>query len=88
MRLSQETLEILALVAYRQPISRQRTEEIAKRNAGSAPRQLVERGLLVPERSEGVPLEEVQYRTSPRFLQLFGMARLDDLPQIEDLDYK
>lgn len=47
VRLSQETLEILALVAYRQPISRRRTEELAGRNAGSALRQLTERGLLI-----------------------------------------
>jgi segregation and condensation protein B len=88
VRLSQEALEILALVAYRQPISRRKTEEIAKRNAGSALRQLSERGLLVLERPDGTPLEDAQYRTSARFLQLFGVARLDDLPQIEDINYK
>ncbi len=87
VRLSQETLEILALVAYRQPITRKRTEELAGRNAGSALRQLTERGLLhLDAPHDGA--EESQYRTSPRFLQLFGIARLDDLPQIEDLNYK
>jgi segregation and condensation protein B len=88
VRLSQEALEILALVAYRQPISRRKTEEIAKRNAGSALRQLSERDLLVLERPDGTPLEDAQYRTSARFLQLFGVTRLDDLPQIEDINYK
>jgi segregation and condensation protein B len=88
VRLSQEALEILALVAYRQPISRRKTEEIAKRNAGSALRQLSERGLLVLEHPDGTPPEEAQYRTSARFLQLFGVAQLDDLPQIEDINYK
>jgi segregation and condensation protein B len=88
VRLSQEALEILALVAYRQPITRRKTEEIAKRNAGSALRQLSERGLLVLERPDGTPPEDAQYRTSARFLQLFGVARLDDLPQIEDINYK
>jgi segregation and condensation protein B len=87
VRLSQETLEILALVAYRQPISRKRTEELAGRNAGPALRQLAERGLLhLDPPHDGV--KESQYRTSPRFLQLFGLTRLDDLPQIEDLNYK
>jgi segregation and condensation protein B len=87
VRLSQETLEILALVAYRQPITRKRTEELAGRNAGSALRQLAERGLLILDPPhEGA--KEPQYRTSPRFLQLFGISQLDDLPQIEDLNYK
>jgi len=87
VRLSQETLEILALVAYRQPISRKRTEELAGRNVGPALRQLTERGLLhLDPPHDGVA--ESQYRTSPRFLQLFGLTRLDELPQIEDLNYK
>jgi segregation and condensation protein B len=87
VRLSQETLEILALVAYRQPISRKRTEELAGRNVGPALRQLTERGLLhLDPPHDGVA--ESQYRTSPRFLQLFGLTRLEDLPQIEDLNYK
>jgi segregation and condensation protein B len=88
VRLSQDALEILALVAYRQPLTKRKTEEIAKRNAGAALRQLLERGLLVLERPEGARADEAQYRTTPRFLQLFGVARLDDLPQIEDLNYK
>jgi segregation and condensation protein B len=88
VRLSQETLEILALVAYRQPIGRKKIEEIAKRSAGSALRQLAERGLIFLERPDGTPANEAQCHTSPRFLQLFGIARLDDLPQIEDLNYK
>jgi segregation and condensation protein B len=87
VRLSQETLEILALVAYRQPISRRRTEELAGRNAGSALRQLTERGLLMLDPAHA-KADETQYRTSPRFLQLFGLSQLDDLPQIEDLNYK
>jgi segregation and condensation protein B len=88
VRLSQETLEILALVAYRQPIGRKKIEEIARRSAGSALRQLAERGLILLERPDGTPANEAHYRTSPRFLQLFGVARLDDLPQIEDFNYK
>jgi len=87
VRLSQETLEILALVAYRQPITRRRTEELAGRNAGAALRQLAERGLLILDPPH-TAADEPQYRTSPRFLQLFGLSRLDDLPQIEDLNYK
>lgn len=88
VRLSQDALEILALVAYRQPLSRQKAEELAKRNVGTALRQLLERGLLVLDSPQGTPPQHSQYRTSPRFLQLFGVARLEDLPQIEDINYK
>lgn len=88
VRLSQEILEILSIVAYRQPISRLAIEEIVQRSAGSHLRQLLQRELLVLDRVGGTPESEVTYRTSLRFLQLFGLAKLDDLPQIEDLSFK
>ncbi|MEZ6065148.1 MAG: SMC-Scp complex subunit ScpB [Planctomycetaceae bacterium] len=44
-------------------------------------RQLVRRELIVVERSQ--PGEPVQYRTTPRFLDLFGLRSLRDLPQVE-----
>jgi segregation and condensation protein B len=88
VRLSQDTLEVLSLVAYRQPISRRAIEDIGKRGAGSHLRQLLQRELLVLDRGEGGKGAEATYRTSPRFLQLFGLRRLEELPQIEDLDFK
>ncbi|HEV8001069.1 MAG TPA: SMC-Scp complex subunit ScpB [Planctomycetaceae bacterium] len=88
VRLSQDTLEVLSLVAYRQPISRKSIEEIGKRGAGSHLRQLLQRELVVLDRGKDGGEKEVTYRTSPRFLQLFGLRRLDELPQIEDLDFK
>jgi len=88
VRLSQETLEVLSLVAYRQPVSRRTIEEIGKRGAGSHLRQLLQRELVVLDRGDGSTDAEVTYRTSPRFLQLFGLRRLEELPQIEDLDFK
>jgi segregation and condensation protein B len=88
VRLSQETLEVLSLVAYRQPISRRTIEEIGKRGAGSHLRQLLQRELVVLDRGDGIADAEVTYRTSPRFLQLFGLRRLEELPQIEDLNFK
>ncbi len=88
VRLSQETLEVLSVVAYRQPISRRAIEEIGKRAAGSHLRQLLQRELVAVERGEKSPAADATYRTSPRFLQLFGLRRLEELPQIEDLDFK
>jgi segregation and condensation protein B len=88
VRLSQETLEVLSLVAYRQPVSRRAMEEIAKRGVGSHLRQLLQRELVVLDRGDGSREAEVTYRTAPRFLQLFGLRRIDELPRIEDLDFK
>jgi segregation and condensation protein B len=88
VRLSQDTLEVLSLVAYRQPVSRRTIEEVGKRGAGSHLRQLLQRELVVLDRGDGSADAEVTYRTSPRFLQLFGLRRLEELPQIEDLDFK
>lgn len=88
VRLSQETLEVLSLVAYRQPITRRALEEIGKRGVGSHLRQLLQRELLVLDRGEGGKAADATYRTSPRFLQLFGLRRIEELPQIEDIDFK
>jgi segregation and condensation protein B len=88
VRLSQDTLEMLALVAYRQPISRSDIEKTSRRSAGAQLRQLLQRELLVLDRGSGTEGSEVLYRTSPRFLQLFGLGRLEELPQIEDIDFK
>jgi segregation and condensation protein B len=88
VRLSQETLEVLSLVAYRQPVSRRAVEEIAKRGVGSHLRQLLQRELVILDRGDGSGEAEVTYRTAPRFLQLFGLRRLEELPRIEDLDFK
>jgi segregation and condensation protein B len=87
VRLSQATLEILAIVAYRQPVSRRRIEESAQKNAGPHLRQLLERGLVAAEESEN-QAADAEYRTTPRFLRLFGLARLEDLPQVADLAFK
>jgi segregation and condensation protein B len=93
VRLSQAALEVLAIVAYRQPISRRRIEESSQKNAGPHLRQLLERGLIVAEDpAETQPSEtqpsEAAYRTTGRFLRLFGLTRLEDLPQIADLSFK
>ena len=63
-------------------------EEIGKRGAGSHLRQLLQRELVVLERGDGGREKEAAYRTSPRFLQLFGLRRLEELPQLEDIGFK
>lgn len=87
IRLSQEALEVLSLVAYKQPISKREIEECGKENPGNVLRQLVRRELVVVERPDDKE-GEIRYRTTDRFLQLFGLGSLNELPQAEELSLK
>lgn len=81
VRLSPPALETLAVVAYRQPVLRAEVEAIRGVQCGEILRQLMERDLVrIAGRSEelGRPL---LYGTTRRFLQVFGLRRLDELPQ-------
>jgi segregation and condensation protein B len=106
IKLSQEALEVLALVAYQQPVSRDSIENVRQTPSGSVLRYLLRRELIAIDRtpqtpdsasnwqesesasSAGSASETVWYRTTDRFLEAFGLVRLDDLPQAEDLNLK
>jgi segregation and condensation protein B len=87
VRLNQEALEVLALVAYRQPISQDEIQELGKPQCGGTLRQLVRRQLLAIERDAG-DARRVLYRTTDRFLALFGLRSLKDLPRPELVELK
>ena len=87
VKLSQEALEILALVAYRQPLTSADLEATQRKNAGSLLRQLIRRELVELRRSEAAP-DEPTYHTTARFLELFGLTSLDDLPFPADFAFK
>ena len=84
-RLSQAAIDILAIVAYQQPLSADQISGVRGRPSGPVLSQLVHRGLLRIERLPG-KRRTVQYFTTDRFLQLFGLETLADLPQSEELD--
>jgi segregation and condensation protein B len=84
-RLSPAAIDVLSLVAYRQPVAKQEIDSIRGAESGSLLRQLVRRGLIcVVQRGES-SRREVSYGTSQRFLDLFKLRSLDDLPQTQDL---
>ena len=87
VRLSQEALDVLALVAYYQPVTRKQIEEKGNLKAGGVLRQLLRRELIHIQRDEENP-KEVKYVTTKRFLSLFGLSSLDELPQLEDFEIK
>ncbi|HEY6761918.1 MAG TPA: SMC-Scp complex subunit ScpB [Baekduia sp.] len=82
--LSPAQAETLAIVAYLQPVSRPEITRIRGVSADSAAGTLLERGLI--EESGRSPFGAVLYRTTSLFLKLFGMASLDDLPEVEEWD--
>ena len=84
VRLTQDQLEVLALVAYRQPISEAGIAALGRPEAGNVLRQLLRRELVSLERGEQGP-KDVTYQTTERFLSVFGLASLAELPQPEDL---
>ncbi len=87
VKLSQDVLEVLALVAYRQPITQPQIEELGKSNPGPVLRQLLRRELISLER-DTQDRKQVKYRTTRRFLSVFGLGNLDELPQADDLMFK
>ncbi len=87
VRLSQDVLEILAVIAYQQPVSDSQLDELENGSASGRLRQLLRRDLIAVERSKDDP-KQVNYRTTPRFLSLFGLGSLNDLPRPEDLSFK
>jgi len=87
VKLSQDVLEVLALVAYRQPITPEEIEDLGKAKPGPLLRQLLRRELISLER-DTENRKRVTYSTSKRFLSLFGLGSLDELPQADELAFK
>jgi segregation and condensation protein B len=83
-RLSPAALDVLALVAYRQPVSKNEIDSLRGAESGAALRQLVRLGLAAVQRGEA-DQRETSYRTTPRFLNLFHLRSLDDLPRTQEL---
>ena len=81
VRLSAPALETLAVIAYRQPVGRADIEAIRGVNCGEIIRQLMDRDLVrIGGRSEELGRPYL-YATTKRFLQIFGLSSLEDLPR-------
>lgn len=85
LRLSQAALETLAVVAYRQPVTRAEVEHIRGVDVGAVMRSLVERKLVRIAGHRDVPGRPMVYATSKRFLEVFELASLEELPTLRDL---
>lgn len=82
--LSQSALEILAIVAYRQPITRVEIDDIRGVNSSGALQTLIWRGLIEANGTKDAPGHPKLYVTTDYFLQYFNYQSLADLPLIEE----
>jgi segregation and condensation protein B len=80
-RLTQASLETLAVIAYRQPVSRSRVSAVRGVNVDGVVRTLVSRG-LIEEVGDVGDSGAVLYRTTTYFLQRMGLSSLDELPAL------
>jgi segregation and condensation protein B len=83
-RLTQAALETLAVVAYRQPVSRARVSAVRGVNVDGVMRTLVARG-LVAEAGTDPESGAILYRTTPYFLERLGLNDLTELPELAPL---
>ena len=84
-KLSQAAIDVLAIVAYHQPIDRTEVDDLRGEESARVLNQLVRRELLAVERTDEKPRRNI-FTTTSRFLDLFGMSSIDELPQTQDFD--
>jgi segregation and condensation protein B len=84
-RLSAPALETLAIIAYRQPITRADVEAVRGVNIDGVLQTLMERGLVKIAGRAEIPGRPLLYETTQFFLDHFGLRNLDELPNAEEL---
>jgi segregation and condensation protein B len=84
-RLSQAALETLAIIAYRQPVTRAEVEQVRGVNVDGTMQTLLERGLVEQSGRAEVVGRPTLYSSTPFFLEYFGLRSLEDLPAADEL---
>ena len=82
--LSQAAMEVLAVVAYNQPVTRAFAEQVRGVDCSGVMSTLAEKGRIEEAGRLDLPGKPIAYRTTPLFLRSFGLSSLDDLPPIID----
>ncbi len=83
-KLSQPSLDTLAIIAYKQPLTKAEVEEIRGVDSSGVVRTLLEKKVICPGGRKKVPGRPIMYRTTRKFLEYFGLKDLSDLPTLED----
>ena len=81
-RLSQPALEVLAIIAYYQPVTRAYVDQVRGVDSAYTVSLLLERDLIEECGRLAVPGRPIQYRTTQTFLRSFGLSGLEDLPEL------
>jgi len=85
-RLTQSTMETLAIIAYNQPIIRAEIDKIRGVDTGGVIKNLLERNLIKIMGRQNVPGRPFLLGTTKRFLEVFGLEKLSDMPSLKDFD--
>lgn len=86
-KLSGPALEVLSIVAYKQPVVKNEIDQIRGVESGHLLRALMEKGLCNFEgKAETLPGKPMQYGTTRRFLEIFGLRNLKELPSLSQID--
>ena len=85
-KLTNPGLETLAIIAYEQPITKQRMEQVRGVNVDGVVKTLLERNLISIVGREKVPGNPLLYGTTNFFLEYFGIKSLKDLPKLKEID--
>lgn len=86
-KLSGPALETLAIVAYKQPVIKMEVDQIRGVESGHLMRALMEKGLVNFEgKAENLPGKPMQYGTTRKFLEIFGLRNLKELPTLSQID--
>jgi len=85
-RLSQAALEVLAIIAYKQPISKPEIEQIRGINSNEVVNSLLEKNLIKISGKSDILGKPLLYSTTEEFLRTFGLNTLNDLPQLKEFD--
>lgn len=83
-KLGRAAMESLAIIAYRQPITRTEIDEIRGVDSGGPIRSLIDKSMVRPMGRRRAPGKPMMYGTTKRFLEYFGLAGLSDLPTLEE----
>lgn len=81
--LSQAALEVLAIIAYNEPITRIKVDEIRGVSSAQLVRKLVAKGFIKEVGRSDLPGKPIIYETTSEFLDYFGLSSIKDLPKIE-----
>ena len=84
--LSQAALEVLAIIAYNEPITRSQVDELRGVDSVYIIRKLLAQGLIKEKGKSDSPGHPILYKTTDDFLDYFGLSTKEELPKIEEIE--